>query len=86
MNRFLIFRFFENDTRIQTAKPEVIGQGISDVALLSHIERVVHLVVNLFILIAFRMVDSWRDNSCFERFNASDSFDSSCSTYQMACH
>ena len=81
MNRFLIFRFFENDTRIQTPEPEVIGQGISDVALLSHIERVVYLVVNFFILIAFRMVDRWRDNSCFERFYASDSFDSSSSTY-----
>ena len=59
-NTTLLCVFLEDYTSVVTAKTKGIGQGSVDFALLGLVEREVQVVVDVLVVVAFRMVDSRR--------------------------
>lgn len=69
-----------------STKTEGIAQCSVYCTFLSFVEREVQVIINVFIIITFLMVDSGRNNVILHSQYAGNSFYRTGSTQQVSCH
>ena len=82
----LVLILLHDAAGIVATKSEGVGEGSTHSALLSLVEREVHVVVDVFIAVVLIVIDGGRNDIILHREAANDSFHSTSSTEEVTCH
>ena len=82
----LVLILLHDAAGVVTTKSEGVGEGSTHSALLSLVEREVHVVVDVFIAVVLIVIDGGRNDIVLHREAANDSFHCTSSTEEVTGH